>query len=117
EAAAMLVALPNFNELLAGLDGRLFPFGWARLLWRMRFRRPKAARIILAGVRRRYRGSAVSMALVTLMLGTLLKVGQEQNVELVEMSWILEDNKASLEGCLAIGGRLAKLYRIYGKNL
>jgi hypothetical protein len=117
EAAAMLVALPNLNELLAGLDGRLFPFGWARLLWRMRFRRPKAARIILAGVRRRYRGSAISMALITLMLGALLKVGQERDVEMVEMSWILEDNKASLEGAQAIGGRLAKLYRIYGKRL
>jgi hypothetical protein len=117
EAAAMLVGLPNLNELLADLNGRLFPFGWARLLWRLRFRRPKSGRIILAGVRRRYRGTAISMALVTLMLGTLLKVGKEQNVEMVEMSWILEDNKASLDGCLAIGARLAKLYRIYGKNL
>jgi hypothetical protein len=117
EAAAILVALPNLNELLADLNGKLFPFGWARLLWRLRFRQPKASRIILAGVRRRYRGSAMSMALVTLMMGTLLKVGQARNVEMVEMSWILEDNKASLEGCLAIGGRLAKLYRIYGKRL
>lgn len=117
EPAAMLVALPNLNELLADLDGKLFPFGWAKLLWRLRFRRTKGARIILAGVRRRYRGSAISMALVTLMLGTLLKVGQERDVELVEMSWILEDNKASLDGCLAIGARLDKLYRIYGKNL
>jgi hypothetical protein len=117
EAAAMLVALPNLNELLADLDGKLFPLGWARLLWRLRFRRPKAARIILAGVRPRYRGTAISMALVTLMLGTLLKVGQERNVEMVEMSWILEDNKASLDGCLALGARLAKLYRIYGRAL
>lgn len=117
EAAAMLVALPDLNEFLVDLDGRLFPLGWARLLWRLKFRRPKGARIILAGVRRRFRGSAISMALVTLMLGTLLKVGQERDVETVEMSWILEDNKASLDGCLAIGGRLAKLYRIYGKNL
>ena len=117
ETAAMLVALPDLNELLADLDGRLFPLGLAKLLWRLRFRRPKGARIILAGVRRRYRNSAVSMALVTLMMGTLLKVGQERNVEMVEMSWILEDNKASLDSCLAIGARLAKLYRIYGKNL
>jgi len=117
EPAAMLVALPNLNELVRDLDGRLFPFGWARLMWRLRFRQPRGARIILAGVRRRFRGSAVSMALVTLMLGTLLKVGRERNVELVEMSWILEDNKASLDGCLAIGARLAKLYRIYGKGL
>src|SRR5579862_5988371 len=113
EPAAMLVALPDINELLADLDGKLFPFGWVKLLWRLRFRRPKGARIILAGVRRRYRGSAISVALVTLMLGTLLKVGRERDVEVVEMSWILEDNKASLDGCIAIGARLDKLYRIY----
>ena len=65
EAAAIVVALPDLNELLFDLDGRLFPLGWAKLLWRLRFRRPKGARIILAGVRRRYRGSAISMALVT----------------------------------------------------
>ena len=45
------------------------------------------------------------MALVTMMLGTLLKVAQERDTKLVEMSWILEDNKASLDGCRAIGAR------------
>ena len=69
EPAAMLVALPNLNEIVADLDGRLFPINWLKLLWRLRFRKPKTARVMLTGVRQRYRRSALSMALVTLMLG------------------------------------------------
>ena len=117
EPAAMLVALPNLNEILADLDGRLFPINWLKLLWRLRFRKPKTARVMLTGVRQRYRGSALSMALVTLMLAEILDAARRANIEMVEFSWILEDNKPSLEGCHAIGAQLDKLYRIYGKAL
>ena len=117
EAAAMLVAMPNINEFLADLDGRLFPIGWLKLLWRLRFRKVKSARIALAGIRRRYAGSGISTALLTLMLASIVKTGQAANIETVELSWILEDNKPSLEGCYALGGRLAKVYRIFSKRL
>jgi hypothetical protein len=116
-AVAMLVALPNVNELVADLDGRLLPINWLRLLWRMRFAKPRGARVLLAGVRRRYRGSSLSATLVALMLGNLLEVGRQAGIETVEFSWILEDNTASLEGCYALGARLDKVYRIYGKTL
>ena len=36
EPAAMVVTLPNINEAIADLDGRLLPFGWAKLLWRLK---------------------------------------------------------------------------------
>jgi hypothetical protein len=117
EPAAMLIALPNLNEIVADLGGRLFPINWLKLFWRLRFRKPKTARVMLTGVRRRYRGSALSLALVTLMLAEILNVGRQANIEMVEFSWILEDNKPSLEGCHAIGAQLAQLYRIYAKAL
>jgi len=117
EPAAMLIALPNLNEIVADLRGRLFPINWLKLLWRLRFRKPKTARVMLTGVRQRYRRSALSMALVTLMLAEILDAGRRANIEMVEFSWILEDNKPSLEGCHAIGAQLAKLYRIYAKAL
>ena len=47
EAVAFTVTLPNLNEAIAGLDGRLLPLGWARLLWRLKVRgvaRPPACR-------------------------------------------------------------------------
>ncbi len=117
EPAAMLVALPNLNELVADLGGRLFPINWLKLLWRLRFRKPKTARVMLTGVRQRYRRSALSMALVTMMLAQILEAARRAKIEMVEFSWILEDNKPSLEGCHAIGAQLAKLYRIYAKAL
>ena len=117
EPAAMLVALPNLNEIIADLDGRLFPINWLKLLWRLRFRKPKAARVILTGVRPRYRRSALSATLVILMLAEVLNAARRAKIETVEFSWILEDNKPSLEGAHAIGARLDKLYRIYAKPL
>lgn len=117
EAAAILVALPNLNEITADLGGRLLPINWAKLLWRLRFHKPKSARVILTGVRRRYRGTALSSTLVGLMLSEIFSVGHRFGIEMVELSWILEDNRPSLDGCRALGARLAKTYRIYGKML
>ena len=36
EPVAFMITLPDINELIADLDGELFPFGWAKLLWRLR---------------------------------------------------------------------------------
>ena len=117
EPVAVVVALPNLNEIIADFDGRLFPLNWIKLLWRLRFVKTKAARVILLGVRKRFRRSSLSTVLVGLMLAELLKVGREAGTDMVEFSWILEDNRPSLEGCLAIGARFAKRYRIYTKDL
>jgi len=68
-------------------------------------------------VRPRYRRSALSATLVILMLAEVLNAARRANIETVEFSWILEDNKPSLEGAHAIGAQLDKLYRIYAKAL
>jgi len=117
EPAAMIVALPNLNEIIADLGGRLLLINWLKLLWRLRFGKPKGARVILTGVRPRYRRSALSATLVILMLAEVLKAARRANIETVEFSRILEDNKPSLEGARAIGAQLDKLYRIYAKPL
>ena len=38
--AGMIVVLPNINEAIRDLNGRLFPFGWMKLLWRLKVRYP-----------------------------------------------------------------------------
>ena len=42
EPVAFMITIPDINELTADLDGRLFPFGWAKLLWRLRKPRTRA---------------------------------------------------------------------------
>ena len=43
--AGVLVVLPNINEAIADLDGKLMPFGWAKLLWRLKVRGLKTLRV------------------------------------------------------------------------
>lgn len=48
---AFIVGLPNINEAIADLNGSLFPFGWAKLLWRLKVSGVRTARVPLMGVR------------------------------------------------------------------
>jgi hypothetical protein len=114
---AMMVWIPDVNEMIADLGGRLLPFGWIRLLWRIRKLNIKSGRMILGGVRRARRDSLMSGALITMMLAELTKAGLARGIEKVEFSWILEDNSASLAVSRYGNARLAKLYRIYEKSL
>ncbi|MCZ6764973.1 MAG: N-acetyltransferase, partial [Alphaproteobacteria bacterium] len=63
EAVAMAVILPNINEAIADLNGRLLPFGLIKLLWRIKVRTPRTARLPLLGVRKRLHGTPLGAAL------------------------------------------------------
>jgi hypothetical protein len=116
EMVSIVVSIPNLNEIIADLDGRLLPFNWVKLLWRLKFRRPKSARVILAGVRTAYRHSPVSGALIAYSLQELLLHYKRVGVQHVEWSWILEDNQKSA-AIRNIGATLSKVYRLYEKPL
>lgn len=53
ELAAMVLAVPNLTALIHDVNGQRYPFGWAKIWWRLR-RRPKEARVILLGIKRKY---------------------------------------------------------------
>src|SRR5207245_7984429 len=57
--AAMCFAIPDVNEMVKDFDGELMknPLNLARLLWRLKFRRPKHARLLLLGGQEEYRAS------------------------------------------------------------
>ena len=61
--AAMAVTMPNVNAEIADLNGRLLPFGWAKLLWRLKARPPKSVRMPLMGVAKEHQTSPVGAAL------------------------------------------------------
>ncbi len=117
EAAAMIVCLPNLNEAIAGLGGRLLPFGWARLLWRLKVSGVKSCRVPLFGVRKRYHRSPVGAALVLLGLEALRVSAVKAGFEHAELSWILEENTAIRGVIEHNGARVYKTYRIYEKPL
>lgn len=117
DPAGFIVALPDLNELIADLDGRLFPAGALQLLWRIARKRGRRARIPLMGVLPRYqhsfRGAAISYALIEAVRHALIADG----IELTEQSWILADNKGMRSIVEAIGMRVAQRFRIYRREL
>ena len=115
--AAMLVLLPNLNELIRDLAGRLLPFGWARLLARLLRRRPRTGRVALMGVRKLYQRTALGLGLACLVIDAVRRAAQAQGLREVELSWILEDNLGVRRILEALGGTAYKRYRIYEKAL
>ncbi|HXS27618.1 MAG TPA: hypothetical protein VN730_08135 [Steroidobacteraceae bacterium] len=117
EAVGFIVMLPNINEAIADLDGRLFPFGWAKLLWRLKMRRIKSARVPLMGVRKRLSGTVLGSALPIALISALEPGADTFGFRKVELSWILEDNRPMRHILERLGARAYKTYRVYGKAL
>ena len=117
EPVAMAFTLPNLNEPIADLDGRLLPFGWAKLLWRVRVKTPKTGRMPLMGVRKKYHGSMTGAALSYAVIDAVREAQRPAGVQMVELSWILEDNFGARHVIEKFGGVVYKTYRIYERAL
>jgi hypothetical protein len=117
EVAGMLVCLPNLLEAVRDLDGRLLPFGWAKLLWRLKCKTLKTARVPLMGIRKKYHGTLTGAALLPLMFHRLREPFFARGLEQVELSWILEDNLPMRRVLEGIGAKVYKTYRVYEKAI
>jgi hypothetical protein len=117
EDVAFIVLLPNINEAIADLDGRLLPFGWARLIWRLKVEFPKSARVVLMGVRQKYQNTRYGPALAYMIINGVMEAGKAKGLERVEMSWILEHNHGVRNIIESVGGLITKRYRMYEKEL
>lgn len=115
--AAMAVGLPNVNEAIADLNGRLLPFGWAKLLWRLKVRTPRTARVPLMGVRRVHHGSLQGATLAMSVLDRIRSTQKARGVQAGELSWILEDNRPMRRMIEEYGGEAYKTYRVYAREL
>ena len=114
---AFIAAFPNLNEASADLRGRLLPFGWARLLWRLKLRGTRSARVALMGVRTEHQFSRLGPTLAFLVIDAVRHAMIRRGVETVEMGWILEDNDGMRHIIEDIGSTIHKRYRIYETDL
>jgi len=117
EAIGFIVMLPNLNEAIADLNGRLLPLGWAKLLWRLKMHRVKSARVALMGVRKRVSGTVIGSALPIALISSLEPGADTLGIRKVELSWILEDNRPMRHILERLGARAYKTYRVCGKAL
>jgi len=114
EPVAFLLALPDFNQAIKPLRGRLLTPRALNLLPQMLgWRLPKFCRVVTLGVKQGYR----NRGLESLMLSEGLKVGFKIGFTAAEASWILEDNIRMRRVIEVCGGHTYKTYRIYQRPL
>jgi len=117
EAAAFVVMIPNLNEAIADLNGRLLPFGWAKILWRLKVTSPKSARVALMGVRQKYQNTHFGPALAYMVINAVIDAGTKRGIERAELSWVLKHNRGVRHIIESINGEVTKRYRMYEKEL
>jgi GNAT superfamily N-acetyltransferase len=119
EPAALCFAVPDVNELIRDFDGELMrrPLNLAKLLFRLKFARPKGARLILLGVREKYRASRKYGALVAVLYEEVAVRGSKRGYAGGELGWTLEDNDQINRGIERMGAKRIKTYRVYQRAL
>lgn len=105
------VAIPDANQVLKHVNGRLFPVGWAKALWYAR--KVTGARLLIMGVIEEHRGRGIE----ALLMFDTLKAAIVNGYQSVEMSWILENNDMVNRIVANIGepygAHVYRTYRIY----
>lgn len=102
--------LPDFNPRIRSINGRLFPFGFIRLLCKKQA--IKRIRIISTNVLPEYQLQGLGLVL----MNGLVPKAMEWGIEEAEFSWVLESNSFS-RGALEKGGaKITKTYRLYDLN-
>lgn len=112
EVVGAALTLPDVNQVLSKLNGRLLPLGWLRFL--LGRRKIDQLRVFALGVKHDYRHSGVAAGLYLKHLETAARPG---TIEGGEMGWILETNGPMNRAMEGMGGKVVKKYRIYEKAL
>lgn len=111
EAVGFALGLPDYNQVLRHMNGRLFPFGFLKFL---RYRRHiDLTRVLTLGLKPEWRNRGLDV----LMILELFEAGSRAGAGRGECSWILEDNVEMRNGLERLGARAYKTYRVYEKPL
>lgn len=99
--------LPDYNPRIQAIDGRLFPFGFLRLIRRKD--KIKRIRLISTNVVPEYQ----RLGFALLLLDGLVPKAMEWGIEEIEFSWVLESNSLSRRSLEKGGAKRTKTYRLY----
>jgi hypothetical protein len=117
EPAAVALALPNLNEVLRDLDGKVLPLGFAKLVWRLKVEGVKTARLIILGIKKKFRNQRKYAGLSIYLYSKMNEAGKRAGYRWGELSWTLEDNGPVNVGIKLMGGKIYKKYRMYEADL
>ncbi|MDZ7629399.1 MAG: hypothetical protein U5J99_13445 [Parvularculaceae bacterium] len=117
EPVAFGLVLPNVMQAIRDFDGKLLPFNWAKLLWRLKVKKLPEARMPLMGVRKKLHGKPLGAAFAYKIIEMVNTANMDNGVVSSELSWILETNTDMLTMLTDMGGEIYKTYRIYERGI
>jgi hypothetical protein len=118
EPVAFMMTLPDLNDLTRDLDGRLFPFGWAKLLWRLRSPQVRTMRVPLMGVVKRLQATRLASQLAFMLIEYIRRDARKAfSATRGEFGWILDDNAGMRSIAESLEASINRIYRIYEKPL
>jgi len=107
EPAGFSLTLPDYNQALRRINGRLFPFGLVKLLWYSK--KIDMVRVLTLGVIHKYQ----KLGIASVFYLKTYEKGIEKGYYKGEFSWILEDNVLMNRALKRMGAKIYKKYRIY----
>jgi hypothetical protein len=115
---AFLISLPNLNLILKKLNGRLFPFGWLRLLHWLRAKDFPEVRVPLMGVVKDLQSSRMASQLAFMLIETIrAQAAAKYGLGRSEIGWVLDDNQGMKAIADAIQSKVNRVYRVYERAL
>ena len=117
QPVAICVCLPNLNEVIYDFKGKLNPVTVGKLIWRLKIRRPKSARLMLLGIRTDLRGKKRYAPLAMAVIAELVRRGLKQGYDWAELGWTLEDNRLINAAIRSMGATIYKRYRLFEKPI
>ncbi len=105
------LALPNMNEVLIKMNGRLFPFGIFTFI--MNRKKVRGLRVLVMGVIPEYRNKGIDLSFYY----HTFKNGMAKGYRWAELSWIREDNEMMMRMAENVGAERYKTYRLYRKDI
>jgi len=111
EPVAAALTLPDYNEVLIHLNGRLLPFGWAKALWYRR--KIDRVRVFALGAKPEWVHTGVAAKLYELHYDAAERLPQKSG----ETGWTLESNTRMNRAMERMGGKIVRTYRVYEKLL
>jgi GNAT superfamily N-acetyltransferase len=110
ETIGAALTLPDYNQVLRHMNGRLLPFGWLKFLWYKR--KIDRVRVFALGVKREWQHTGVAARFYQLHFDSAEVTPQKGG----EMGWILETNSSMNRAMEGMGGRVVRRYRLYERT-
>jgi hypothetical protein len=118
EPVGFMITLPDINELTRDLGGNLFPFGWAKLLWRLHKPRVTRMRVPLMGIRKSLQGQRIASLMAFQMIEYIRRSSiSEFGATDGEIGWILDDNGPMRSIADVLESEVTRTYRVFEKTL